>query len=214
MKKNMYSLMLNEEVVRAVDELAAQKGTNRSALINEILAEHMSMVTPQKRVANIIDDVFRLMSSTNLLVAAERTNVFSVKSALPYRYRPTLRYQVEILHSADPRFGILTLSFRSTARDLIKSLTAFVEMWTELEEKYIAPLLRDGALKYGIDDGVFSRTLSHPRDRIYDSEEIAAAISEYVRIFDVCVKNFLAGRYTSIEELEPDFLSFERKYVI
>lgn len=214
MKKNMYSLMLNEEVVRAIDELASQQGTNRSALINEILAEHMSMVTPQKRIANIIDDVFRLMSSTNLLVAAERTNVLSVKSALPYRYRPTLRYQVELLHSSDPCFGILTLSFRSTAPDLLSSLAFFVEMWTELERKYIAPLLRDGALKYGIDDGVFSRTLSHPRDRIYDSEEIAAAISEYVRIFDVCVKNFLAGKYASADELEPDFLTFSRKYVM
>ena len=34
MKKNMYSLMLAEDVVRAIDDLAAQEGTNRSNLIN------------------------------------------------------------------------------------------------------------------------------------------------------------------------------------
>ena len=30
MKKNMYSLMLAEDVIRAIDELASEKNTNRS----------------------------------------------------------------------------------------------------------------------------------------------------------------------------------------
>ena len=51
MKKNMYSLMLSEGVVRAVDALAAKQGTNRSNLVNQILAEHLSLVTPEKHVA-------------------------------------------------------------------------------------------------------------------------------------------------------------------
>ena len=38
MKKSMYSLMLADEVVKAVDELAAEHGTNRSNMINQILA--------------------------------------------------------------------------------------------------------------------------------------------------------------------------------
>ena len=38
MKKTLYSLMLSDEVVREADRLAHQKGTNRSNLINQILA--------------------------------------------------------------------------------------------------------------------------------------------------------------------------------
>ena len=46
MKKTLYSLMLNEEVVREIDALAHQMGTNRSALINQILADYTSVITP------------------------------------------------------------------------------------------------------------------------------------------------------------------------
>lgn len=47
MKKNMYSLMLAEKVVQAIDRLASEKGTNRSNLINQILAEYVSLTTPE-----------------------------------------------------------------------------------------------------------------------------------------------------------------------
>ena len=38
MKKSMYSLMLSEDVIRAVDKLAAEQATNRSNLVYQILA--------------------------------------------------------------------------------------------------------------------------------------------------------------------------------
>ena len=37
MKKSMYSLMLADEVVKAVDAMAQEQGTNRSNLINQIV---------------------------------------------------------------------------------------------------------------------------------------------------------------------------------
>ena len=39
MKKNLYSLTLSDDVVREVDALAHRMGTNRSALVNQILAD-------------------------------------------------------------------------------------------------------------------------------------------------------------------------------
>ena len=47
MKKSMYSLMLSEQVVEAIDRLALEQNTNRSRLINEILADYLSFVTPE-----------------------------------------------------------------------------------------------------------------------------------------------------------------------
>ena len=49
MKKTLYSLMLDEQVVRHVDALAHRMGTNRSNLINQILAEYVDYVTPERR---------------------------------------------------------------------------------------------------------------------------------------------------------------------
>ena len=45
MKKNMYSLMLAEDVIQAIDELASEKNTNRSNLINQILADYVSLTS-------------------------------------------------------------------------------------------------------------------------------------------------------------------------
>ena len=39
MKKAVYSLVLSEDVVDAVDRMAYSRGTSRSNLINQILAE-------------------------------------------------------------------------------------------------------------------------------------------------------------------------------
>ena len=49
--------MLSEGVVRAVDAEAARLGTNRSALINRILAEYVSYVTPEMRARQILCSV-------------------------------------------------------------------------------------------------------------------------------------------------------------
>ena len=56
MKKTLYSLMLSDDVVREADRLAHQKGTNRSNLINQILAEYFGMVTPQRRINDVFQD--------------------------------------------------------------------------------------------------------------------------------------------------------------
>ena len=61
MKKTMYSLMLAEDVIREIDRLAAEKNTNRSNLVNQILAEYVSMTTPEKHVQNIFDIIERFI---------------------------------------------------------------------------------------------------------------------------------------------------------
>ena len=54
MKKEVYSLVLSENVVAAVDRTAKERGVNRSALINQILAEYVSYVTPEMRMKNTL----------------------------------------------------------------------------------------------------------------------------------------------------------------
>ena len=50
MGKSLYSLMLMDEVVEEIDKLALRLGTNRSNLVNQILAEHVSVSTPEKEI--------------------------------------------------------------------------------------------------------------------------------------------------------------------
>ena len=64
MKKSVYSLVLMDDVIRAVDEKASQLGTSRSNLINQILAQHLSCITPEMRIQEIFDSMNEMVSST------------------------------------------------------------------------------------------------------------------------------------------------------
>ena len=59
MKKTVYSLVLSEDVIREVDKLAYQSGTNRSNMVNQILAEYVSLITPEKRMSHLLAEVRR-----------------------------------------------------------------------------------------------------------------------------------------------------------
>ena len=91
MKKTLYSLMLNEEVVREIDRMAHRMGTNRSALINQILADYTSVVTPERRIENIFHEIEQLVAPARDLVPffAPHTTSMSLKSSLEYKYRST-----------------------------------------------------------------------------------------------------------------------------
>lgn len=92
MKKTLYSIMLNDEVVREVDLLAHKLGTNRSGLINKILAEYVNYETPEQKIYNVLSAVERLMAPSRELVPFFSPNSMSMslKSSLEYKYRPTI----------------------------------------------------------------------------------------------------------------------------
>ncbi|MCD7768942.1 MAG: ribbon-helix-helix protein, CopG family, partial [Oscillospiraceae bacterium] len=98
MKKTLYSLMLSDDVVRAVDQMAHRLGTNRSALVNQILAEYVDLETPERQIQDIFRQMEALLVSDRELVpfVTPNANSISVKSSLQYRYRPTVKYSVEL----------------------------------------------------------------------------------------------------------------------
>ena len=53
MNRSVYSLVLMDDVIRRIDELAYAMHTSRSNLINQILAEKLQMVTPEMRYQDI-----------------------------------------------------------------------------------------------------------------------------------------------------------------
>ena len=53
MNRSVYSLVLMDDVIHRIDELAYAMHTSRSNLINQILAEKLQMVTPEMRYQDI-----------------------------------------------------------------------------------------------------------------------------------------------------------------
>ena len=93
-KKSAYSLVLMDDVIKAVDKQAYRLGTSRSNLINQILAEHLSCVTPEMRMREIFEQVAELVSSSFRIQEQRSPSRMTVKTDLEYKYRPTIIYKV------------------------------------------------------------------------------------------------------------------------
>ncbi len=206
MKNNMYSLILAEDVVNAIDKLAEEENTNRSNLINEILAEYVSVTTPEKRINDIfhgIEDLFKQLTGQQVYYQ-QHDNTLSIKSALEYRYRPTIRYEVELYRAQSGTVGELKVNFRTQSPQLLNRLTEFFALWTRLEELYVARYFEGAEINYTLDETRWTRTLKVPRNTLYGQVELSRAITDYVRTFDRLMKKRLSG--AAATEIENDYL--------
>ena len=97
MSKSMYSLILSDEIIERVDHMAKLRNLSRSGLINQILAQYVSVVTPEQQMKDMyelmqvhmqqLQDEFRFMMG-------QGSRDFTAISALKYKYNPTIRYHV------------------------------------------------------------------------------------------------------------------------
>jgi hypothetical protein len=198
MEKSLYSLMLMDEVVAEIDKLAARTGTNRSNLVNQILADYVSVSTPEKEIEGIFRKLEELIGSTTDMVPFFSPNQLSMsmKSSLQYKYRPTVRYQVQLYRSPGDSIGELTVNFRTQSQSLLTAMAQFFMMWKRLEDAYIADYYPAGALQYQMGDGRFIRTLALPKGRSYRELDLGKEISSYISMFDKLMKGWLSGAYT------------------
>ncbi len=193
MKKTLYSLMLSEDVVREVDALAHRLGTSRSNLINQILAEYVDYTTPERRINDIFSAMEQLISPSRELVPffAPNSMSMSMKSSLAYKYRPTVKYEVELYRGGEDSMGQLTVAFRTQSAGLISAMTEFFRLWKRIEDTHLAPNI-SVPVRYALYEGKFLRTIAVP-DRDCTAQELAEAISGYIELFDRLLKGYLNG---------------------
>ena len=201
--------MLMDDVVAQIDKLAMRQGTNRSNLVNQILAEYVSMMTPEKRIDSIFRSMEKLMADTEDLIPFFTPNQssMSLKSSLEYKYRPTIRYVVQLYREPGTSIGELNINIRTQSAALLSDIGAFFRLWKQLEDVYIAKYYAPGALRYEIRDAKLIRTIAIPRNKDYTTEELSAAISAYVKMFDALMKTYLSGR-CSAADLEDLYISY------
>lgn len=194
MKKTLYSLTLSEDVVRAVDAMAHQMGMSRSGLVNQILADYVSVTTPERHINQVFQAIQTLVAPGRELVPFFTPNsaTMSLKSSLMYKYRPTVKYEVELTPEGE-KLGELTVIFRTQSESLLSAMADFFRLWVRVENTYLAPEL-GVRLECALYDGKFVRPIAMPR-RTVSPEELAEAISGYVQLFDRLLKGRLSGEY-------------------
>ena len=201
--------MLNDEVVREVDALAHRLGTNRSALINQILTEYVNYTTPERRINDVLSAIDQLMRPTRDLVPffVPNASSLSLKSSLEYKYRPTVKYEVELYRGGEESIGSLSVVFRTQSAALIQAMTEFFRLWKRIEDAHLHPAT-GARIDYALYDGKFVRSIAAP-DRDCSTDELASALSEYIQLFDKLMKNYLTGRLDA-HEVEAAYFSHMR----
>lgn len=207
MQKSLYSLILTDEIVNRIDNIARQQNTNRSNLINQILADYVSYTTPEKkieRIFEVIDNLF--INNTVRPIFNNHDRTMSIESSLPYRYRPTIKYCVELYKKNTNNIGVLKILYRTQSEKLLQSLKNFFIVWQQIEEDVL-----DHPITYFVEDGKLTRTLTVPFNQNYTNDEIARAIADYVKFFNVSLNKFLSGDYNNVAEIEYEFKIYHAK---
>ena len=159
----------------------------------------MGYTTPERRINDVLSTIEQLLSPSRELVPFFAPNSFtmSLKSSLEYKYRPTVKYEVELYRSGEESIGELTVVFRTQSAALIQAMTAFFRLWKRIEDTHLAPLT-GARIEYALYDGKFLRSIAVP-DRDCTPEELAGALSEYIQLFDKLMKGYLGGRLDAHE---------------
>jgi len=210
MGKSVYSLVLMDEVVEKIDEAAYQLGTSRSNLINQVLADYVSYTTPQKHVESIfssLENMFREMNTFQVL-ANPSPYFMNITSSLRYKYRPTIKYGVELYDNSKYSFGELKVSLRTTNQTLIRDMNKFLKFYKSLEEKYIRGILGDN-LCYKIEEKKYTRQFVMPKEQGIDKADLGILIGEYIQVFDSVLKVFLS----ELPYIEDACQDAEKEYI-
>ena len=213
MNKSVYSLVLMDDVVEQIDSVAYEMNTSRSNMINQILAEYVSYMTPEKRMREIFSAVEQQLAggSTFQVLLQPSDTMFSLRSALAYKYNPTVRYSVELYRNAKPLLGELRVSLRSQNSTLLLYLLQFFKLWVRVEESFL------GRTESTVEDGRFIRKLVLRSEGAEpDNETVGEAIAAYIDLFDRALKAFFANlsdpqrAVVQVQRLYVDYLHGQR----
>lgn len=220
MDRNVYSLVLLDDVVDAVDKLAYERSTSRSGLINQILADYLSCPIPENRIRDIFTCMEKMFAGMDdfQLRDPPSDSMISIRSALHYRYRPTVRYALELYRKCEPYVGELRVSFRTQNEELLGLSEEFFRFWNSLETQWIGNRFRGGHIPCSIDPGRYSRQLQCSRaEEEQTNERIARAILLYIREFDSAMKKYVCGpdgTEKTEREIEGEYLDYLKKAMI
>lgn len=210
MGKSVYSLILMDEIVEKIDEAAHQMGTSRSGLINQVLADYVSYTTPEKEIEEIFSSLENMFSGLNTfqIMATPSPYLMTLTSSLRYKYRPTIKYGVELYDNTDYSFGELKVSLRTTNMKLVRDMNQFFKFYERLEDKYIKGILGN-SLNYKIEQKKFTRQFVLPKNES-GNVDLGVLIGEYIQVFDSVLKVYLKN----LPFIEDAYSNAEKEYIL
>ncbi|MGP1403209.1 MAG: hypothetical protein ACTTKY_03550 [Catonella sp.] len=189
MKKSVYSLVLMDDVVEAIDRLAYERNTNRSNLINQILAENVNFITPEMRMRDIFTELENILSeSCYQILDRSSDSMFALRSPIRYKYRPMINYTIELFREPKDIVGRLKVSFRTSSRNFTDAVENFFTRWIRMENDCLSEVHPEG-VPSDFENAKYIRGFLKVSDENELTEnDIAVAIGEYIKVLDKCIK--------------------------
>lgn len=198
MEKSVYSIILSDRVVAEIDKVAYSQNMSRSSMINAILADYVSYRTPEKRSTEIFDVLERLLSGGVFRTSLDRSDFsMSFSAPLAYKYRPTVKYSIELKRDPYPAVATLRVSVRSQSSALLREILTFFKAWQLAEQS-----------EWWVEDGKYIKTLK-TRDGVrLNEEQLGNELAAYVSALDRAMKIYFEYAGT------PDALrAVQRAYI-
>ena len=124
-----------------------------------------------------------------------------LKSSLKFKYRPTVRYEVELRSTSEGTSGKLSVAIRTQSPALSDVMDGFFVWLKRTEDKYLPT-----PPEYEFLPGRYVRSIN-PMGRIKNGEELSLAISSYVAVLDRLLKGCVSGELDA-ETAEKMYVSY------
>lgn len=172
-------------------------------MINQVLADYLRFTTPEKRMREVFSAIEQMLLGGVFEPQLQPSeSMFSLRSALDYKYNPSVRYSVELYKNARPLLGELRVSVRSQNSALVLAMLQFFKLWTRIENTYI------GRVECAMEDGRYLRKLRLTDDK-FTNEQIGEGIAGYINLLDSALKQY----FETIHEPALAVTSVEKRYV-
>lgn len=187
MSRSVYSLVLSDDIIQAVDRAAYALGSSRSNLINQILADYVSYTTPEKRMRDTFEALTALIGrGESFLVQSQSSDaLLNIRSPLQVKYNPSIKYTVELFRDTSCGMGELRAVTRTQSSALLDALEGFFRLFHQVESRYRGsePLCQIGR-------GRYVRRFSLPEEDP-GSEIIGSVLGSYIRCMDSALNAYL-----------------------
>lgn len=202
MSKSIYSLLLSDDVVAAVDAMAAVRGLSRSAVVDSLLSECVGLQTGDVRMRNIWEEMDVMLARVSAMhfVNNAQINLAQIITSLPVKYSPKIRYQLE-LTEGERSVCAITLNTRTQNPLLTMAFDNFYQRLAALERQY----LNNVTAHYG--NGKYVSLLFVGGS---DASQAAHEILEYVVTLDGMLRAWISGDETTVAELFAEYADSHR----
>ena len=211
MSKSVYSLLLNDEVVHLLDNMAKVNGLSRSNMVEKILASAVGYETPEIRANNVFDEIERLLSRSNTMRYLEQPSSYmaSIISALSYRYNPAIKYSVELFPKS-AHLGSLKVTLRTQNPTLIEHMSDFYRLFAFLEKKYY-----NEKAMHIVEGARLTRLFTFPTKPV-STKELAEHITLFVKDFDELLSLYFSNltNPSAFSLIEKKFINLKQNKIV